>query len=151
MNSHFLLSLSLLCYFLTSFFCLQSSSSSPPFSLSLFTSLFCSGGEQFDFYFVMEKYIFLSIANSFVRNISLLTLPTKAKKLGYVKKCDINPYLLIQKINEKNDNHNNKTIGKKLLLLFSIMFLMVSPDAQLKCLEWLLFTFYNMLLMYNVL
>ena len=61
----------------------------------------------------MEKYIFLSIANSLVRNISLLTLPTKAKKLGYVKKCDINPYLLIQKMTEKNDNHNNKTIGKK--------------------------------------
>ena len=42
---------------------------------------------------------------------------------------------------KNNDNHHNKIeqklkqIGKGLLLLVSIMLLVVSPDAQLKCLE----------------
>ena len=58
---------------------------------------------------------------------------------------------------KSNDNHIDKIeeklkkVGKGLLLLVSIMLLVVSPDAQLKCLEWLLFTFSNILLLYNVL
>ena len=47
---------------------------------------------------------------------------------------------------KNNDNRNKieeklKQIGKGLLLLVSIMLLAVSPDAQLKCLEWLLFIY----------
>ena len=43
-------------------------------------------------------------------------------------------------MNKNKNNRNNieeklKQIGKGLLLLVSIMFLAVSPDAQLKCLE----------------
>ena len=60
-------------------------------------------------------------------------------------------------MNNRYGNHNSKIeqklkqVGKGLLLLVSIMLLVVSPAAQLKILEWLLFTFYNMLLLYNVL
>ena len=58
---------------------------------------------------------------------------------------------------KNHDNHDNKIeeklkqTRKGLLLLVSIMLLVVSSDVQIKCLERLLFTFYNMLLLYNVL
>ena len=58
---------------------------------------------------------------------------------------------------KNHDNHDNKIeeklkqTGNRLLLLVSIMLLVVSSDVQIKCLERLLFTFYNMLLLYNVL
>ena len=58
---------------------------------------------------------------------------------------------------KNHDNHDNKIeeklkqTGNRLLLLVSIMLLVVSSDVQIKCLERLLFIFYNMLLLYNVL
>ena len=89
-------------------------------------------------------------------SLYLSSFPTQDSNL-IVLKSKNQARLLIKIRIKSNYNHNNKIeeklkqIGKRLLMLVSIMLLVKSPDVQLKSLELLLFIFCNILLLYNVL